>query len=72
LSSSGVALARALKPALALALGAALLLQARAFAAYVAQSLTSGLFEYPPPRNRPAFAAGNSKNLKTVEQGRKY
>jgi hypothetical protein len=51
---------------------AALLLQARAFAAYVAQSLTSGLFEYPPPRNRPAFAAGNSKNLKTVEQGRKY
>ena len=41
------------------------------FAKYVERALTSGVHFYPPPRNLPD-KKGASKNLKTVEQGRKY
>ena len=41
------------------------------FANYVERALTSGVHFYPPPRNLPD-KKGASKNLKTVEQGRKY
>ena len=37
----------------------------------VAQRLTSGLPEYPPPRNRPAKGIGKGRELRTVEQGRR-
>ena len=32
--------------------------------------LTTGLSEYPPPRNKAAGAKGTEKELRTVEQGR--
>ena len=53
-------------------LGVLAALQALAWraAAVVAQRLTSGMAEYPPPRNR-AEGKGAARELRTVEQGRR-
>jgi len=61
----------ALKPALSLAAAALAVAKAQSYAKSVEQALTSGTHFYPPPRNL-RLDKGASKNLKTVEQGRKY
>jgi hypothetical protein len=60
----------ALKPLAALAISAAAAWKARGFAINVERTLTSGMWSYPPPRNL-ASDKGASKNLRTVEQGRR-
>ena len=50
-------------------LSALALFAIRQFAQSVAEKLTTGLGEYPPPRNRPE-GEGAATELRTVEQGR--
>ena len=52
-----------------LALAAAVSAQTWRVAAWIERSLTSGIYDYPPPRNRPD-TKGSSRELRTVEQGR--
>lgn len=58
-----------LRPLLGISVMAVAVGAARKFALTVEQRLTTGLPEYPPPRNRPA--KGKGKELRTVEQGRR-
>ena len=63
-------LAVSLTPLLAMAALCAALNAARMAAVSVQQRLTSGMHEYPPPRNRQEGAKGTARELRTVEQGR--
>lgn len=60
----------ALTPWIAMAVFCVGVEAARRGALSVEQRLTSGIHEYPPPRNRPSGVTGNAKELRTVEQGR--
>ena len=60
----------ALWPLVALAVLSAGVEAARRATVSVEQRLTSGMHEYPPPRNRAAGAVGTARELRTVEQGR--
>ena len=60
----------AMKPWLIMAAGFAALEKARQLAKSIAERLTTGLSEYPPPRNRAQGAKGAVRELRTVEQGR--
>jgi hypothetical protein len=43
----------------------------RELARSIERRLTSGLSEYPPPRNQPADSKTKARELRTVEQGRR-
>lgn len=58
-----------IRPIGAVTLSALALFVIRQFAQSVAEKLTTGLGEYPPPRNR-AEGEGAATELRTVEQGR--
>lgn len=66
---AALGLLRALGPLLMLGLLGGGVAAGREFAASIARRLTSGMCEYPPPRNGPADAA--ARELRTVEQGRR-
>lgn len=57
-------------PLLALAAFCGVVDVARKTAISVEQRLTSGMHEYPPPRNLALGAKGAARELRTVEQGR--
>ena len=58
------------RPLAAVAVAAALSAAILKVASDVAAKLTTGMGEYPPPRNRAAGAKGTARELRTVEQGR--
>ena len=62
---------RSVRAAIAVTVAGLVVGRAWMFARYVERALTSGVHFYPPPRNLPD-KKGASRNLKTVEQGRKY
>ena len=70
LAAGAKALLATLLPLLAMAALCAALNMARMAALSVQQRLTSGMHEYPPPRNRKEGATGTARELRTVEQGR--
>ena len=65
------ALVVAARPLLAAGTAAAMLGAGRSLALSIERRLTSGLSEYPPPRNQPAGSKMNARELRTVEQGRR-
>ena len=67
-----LAILRPLRVAGTLGLAAAVVVASAAwrFATIVEQKLTSGMSEYPPPRNLPQGAKGTARELRTVEEGR--
>ena len=62
---------RSVRAAIAVTVAGLVVGRAWMFARYVERALTSGVHFYPPPRNLPD-KKGASRNLNTVEQGRKY
>ena len=62
---------RALRSTIALATLSSGVAMALKFSVTVERSLTSGLHFYPPPRNL-VDRKGAARNLKTVEQGRRF
>jgi hypothetical protein len=70
LAAGAKALLVTLLPLLAMTALCVALNTARMAAVSVQQRLTSGMHEYPPPRNRKEGAKGTARELRTVEQGR--
>ena len=71
IASAALALLASLRPFLGVVLLAGSAAAVSHVATLIESRLTSGLGEYPPPRNKPDGARGSARELRTVEEGRR-